>query len=84
MSPDLGPLSEQLLLLQSQSFLLYLLQSHLVVAPQDSYSYVGSSPLHRGALGDPLLVQAYEREGWGGEKREESLFRFKRTKWEYI
>lgn len=65
---DLGPLAEQLLLLQSQPLLLYLLQPHLVVAPQDSTVGAGRRQLppllHWSTLGDPLLVQ-----GWKGDKK---------------
>lgn len=63
--PDLRSLPEQLLLLQSQPFLLDLLQSHLIVASHDSAVGAGSqlpSLLHWSTLGDPLLVQGCKRQ----------------------
>lgn len=60
--PDLGSLSQQLLL-QSQPLLLDLLQSHLVVSSHDSTVGRRQRPslLHWSTLGDPLLVQGCGR-----------------------
>lgn len=66
--PDLWSLPKQLLLLQSQSFLLDLLQSHLIVASHDSAVGAGRqrpSLLHWSTLGDPLLVQGCKRDEKG-------------------
>ena len=57
---DLWSLPQQLLLLQSEPFLLDLLQSHLVVAPHDAWRE-RPALLHWGTLGDPLLVQGCRR-----------------------
>lgn len=64
-TPDLWSLSKQLLLLQSQPFLLDLLQPHLIVASHDSAVAGRQRPslLHWGTLGDPLRVQGCKRDG---------------------